>query len=129
MLNNQLGSVSDRAQDAASAAQDLRVTLANIKAGVVTKAETTITQVTSRIDAPLAKLQGLVNTYQGKATHAQDQVTSTTNTILTLLLVTAISLTLFYIIFSLGLLLLIYVCFQYIRFGRFPSLRVQVTHG
>jgi hypothetical protein len=128
-LSSQLSSVSDRAQDAAAAAQDLRVTLANIKAGVVTKAETAIKQVTARIDAPLARIQGLVNTYKAKVAQAQDRVTSSTNTVLTLLLVTAISLTLFFIIFSAGLLLLIYVCFQYIRFGRFPSLRVEVTHG
>ena len=28
------------------------------------------------------------------------------------------------IIFMVGLVLLIYVCWQYVRFGRFPSLRV-----
>jgi len=38
--------------------------------------------------------------------------------------VTAVSLTLLLIIFSAGLVLLIYVCWQYIRHGRFPSLRV-----
>jgi hypothetical protein len=128
-LNNQLSTVSDRAQDAAAAAQDLRVTLANIKAGLVTKAETTIKQVTSRIDAPLARLQGLVNKYQAKAMQAQDRVASTTNTILALFLITAIALSLFFIIFTVGLVLLIYVCWQYIRFGRFPSLRVKITQG
>jgi len=104
--------------------QDLRVTLSNIKAGAVTKAETAVMQITSRIDAPLARIQSLVNTYQAKAVQAQDRVSSTTNTILTLLLVTAVSLTLLLIIFSAGLVLLIYVCWQYIRHGRFPSLRV-----
>jgi len=123
-LSNQLGTVSDRAQEAESAVQDLRVTLANIKAGAVTKAETAVMQITSRIDAPLARIQSLVNTYQAKAVQAQDRVTSTTNTILTLLLVTALSLTLLFIIVAVALLLLIYVCWQYIRRGRFPSLRV-----
>ena len=126
-LSDQLGTVSDRAQEAQAAAQDLRVTLANIKAGVVTKAESAIMQVTSRIDAPLVRIQTLVSTYQAKATQAQDRVSSTTNTILTLLLVTALSLTLLIIIFSAGLVLLIYVCWQYIRKGRFPSLRVVVS--
>jgi len=123
-LSNQLGTVSDRAQEAESAVQDLRVTLANIKAGAVTKAETAVMQITSRIDAPLARIQSLVNTYQAKAVQAQDRVSSTTNTILTLLLVTAVSLTLLLIIVAVALLLLIYVCWQYIRRGRFPSLRV-----
>jgi hypothetical protein len=123
-LSDQLSSVSDRAQQAESAVQDLRVTLANIKAGAVTKAETAVMQVTARIDAPLARIQGLVNTYQAKAVQAQDRVTSTTNTILTLLLVTAISLTLLFIIVAVALVLLIFVCWQYIRHGRFPSLRI-----
>ena len=123
-LSNQLSSVSDRAQEAQAAAQDLRVTLANVKAGIVTKAESAVMQVTARIDTPLARIQGLVNKYQAKVTQAQERVSSTTNTILTLLLVTALSLTLLLIIFSAGLLLLIYICWQYIRKGRFPSLRV-----
>ena len=123
-LNNQLSAVSDRAQEAQSAAQDLRVTLANIKAGVVTQAETAVMQVTSRIDTPLARIQALVNTYQAKVTQAQERVSSTTNMVLTLLLVTAVSLTLLLLIFSAGLVLLIYICWQYVRFGRFPSLRV-----
>ncbi len=127
MLSNQLSSVSDRAQEAAGAAQDLRVTLANIKAGIVTKAESAVKKVTSRIDVPLARIQGLVNTYQAKATQVQERVSSTTNTILTLLLVTAVSLTLLLIIFSAGLVLLIYVCWLYVRYGRFPSLRVVST--
>ncbi len=126
-LSNQLSSVSDRAQEAAASAQDLRVTLANIKAGVVTKADSAVMRVTSRIDAPLAKIQGLVNTYQAKVTQAQERVSSTTNTILTLLLATAVSLTVLLLIFSVGLVLLIYVCWQYVRFGRFPSLRVVRT--
>ena len=123
-LNDQLSTVSDRAQQAESAVQDLRVTLANVKAGTVTKAETAVMQITSRIDAPLTRIQSLVNTYQAKGIQAQNRVTSTTNTILTWLLVSAISLTLLIIIISAGLVLLIYICWQYIRHGRFPSLRV-----
>ena len=109
--------------------QDLRVTLANIKAGVVTKAGTTIKQVTARIDAPLAKIQSLINTYQTKVTNAQDRVTSTTNTILTCLLVTAISLTILCLIVAAALLMFFLFCLQYVIHGRFPSLRVVVNKG
>lgn len=123
-LSSQLSAVSDRAQEAQAAAQDLRVTLANIKAGLVTKAETTIKKVTARIDTPLARIQDLVNTYQAKVAQAQERVTSTTNSILTWLLVLALALTVLLIIFMVGLALLIYVCWEYVRFGRFPSLRV-----
>ena len=123
-LSDQLTAISDRAQDAQSAAQDLRVTLANIKAGVVTKAETTIKQVTARIDAPLARIQSLVSTYQAKVANVQDRVTSTMNTALTWLLITAIALTILSLIVTAALLLLFLICLQYIIHGRFPSLRV-----
>jgi hypothetical protein len=124
-LSPQLSAVSDRAQEAVSAMQDLRVTLANVKAGAVTKAETAIMKITARIDAPLARIQSLVTTYQAKVVNAQGRFSSTTDTILTWLLVTAIALTLLFIIVAAALLLLIYVCWQYIRHGRFPSLHVS----
>jgi hypothetical protein len=126
-LSPQLSAVSDRAQEAVSAMQDLRVTLANIKSGAVTKAETAVMQITARIDAPLVRIQSLVNTYQGKVTNTQERVSSTTNTILTWLLVTAVALTLLCIIVAAALLLLIFVCWQYIRHGHFPSLRIATT--
>ncbi|HXZ05542.1 MAG TPA: hypothetical protein VEH81_11950, partial [Ktedonobacteraceae bacterium] len=74
-LNDQISAISNRTQQAESAVQDLRVSLADIKAGLVTKAETTVKQITARIDAPLARIQSTVNTYQAKVVNAQDRVT------------------------------------------------------
>ncbi len=128
-LSDQLVAISDRAQEAQSAMQDLQVTLANAKSGAITKVETAITQITAKIDAPLAKIQSLINTYQAKVTDAQERVTSTTNTILTLLLVLAISLTILCIIVAAALLLLFLVCLQFVIHGHFPSLRVVVNKG
>lgn len=126
-LSNELGSVSERAQEAQAAVQDLRVTLANIKAGTVIKAEAAVTQVTSRIDAALARIQAIVNTYRAKVTSTQERILSTSNTLLLLIDVLAVSLTLLLLIFAAGLVLLMYVCWQYIRTGRFPTLRVVRT--
>jgi hypothetical protein len=126
-LNNQLATISDRSQQAESATQDLRVTLANIKAGLVTKAGTTLKQVTARIDAPLAKIQSLINTYKAKVINAQNRVTSTTNTILFWHLVTTISLTILSLIVTAALLLFLLICLQYVIHGRFPSLRIVVN--
>jgi hypothetical protein len=128
-LSDQLTGISDRAQEAVSAMEDLRVTLANDKARAVTKVETTVMQITARIDAPLARIQALINTYQSKVANAQDRVTSTTNTILTWLLVTAVAVTILSLIVTAALLLLFLVCLQYILHGRFPSLRVVVDKG
>jgi hypothetical protein len=126
-LNDELGAVSQRAQEAQAAVQDLRVTLADIKAGIVTKAEAVVTQLTARIDAPLARIQATVNRYQAKVTDTQTRITSTSNTLLLLINVLAVSLTILFIIFAAGLVLLMYVCWEYVRTGRFPSLRIVRT--
>lgn len=126
-LSNELSSVSDRAQDAQAAVQDLRATLAGMKAGLATKAAAVVTQVTSRINAALAKVQAIVNKYSGKITNTQARITSTSNTILLLINVLAVSLTLLLIIFEAGLVLLMYMCWRYVRTGRFPSLRIVNT--
>ena len=67
-LSGQLSAVSERAQDAQAAVQDLRTTLAGVKTGVATTVEKAITNLTTRIDDALAQIQDTVNKYQGKAT-------------------------------------------------------------
>jgi hypothetical protein len=126
-LSNVLSSISERAQEAQTAVQDLRVTVANIKAGTVAKAGAAITHVTSRIDDALARIQDTVNKYQAKGTDTQKRMDGISNTILLLLVVGAVSLTLLLIIFEVGLVLLLYVCLLYVRTGRFPSLRVAYS--
>ena len=123
-LDAKLSSVSDRAQEARAAVQDLRTTLAGVKGGLVTKAEAVVTQLTSRINTALAQIQAIVNKYQAKVADTQARVTSASNRILTLINLLAVSLTILFIIFALGLVLLIWVCWQYVRTGHFPSLRV-----
>jgi hypothetical protein len=123
-INNQVSAVSDRVQEAQTQVQDLRVTLADMKAGVVTRGEDGITQITAKIDAPLARIQATANKYQALIAPTQDRVTSTSNTILFWIDVLAISLTLLLLIVAVALLLFLYVCWQYVRHGRFPSLRV-----
>jgi hypothetical protein len=126
-LSSQLSAVSDRAQDAQAAVQDLRTTLAGVKTGVATTVEKAITNLTTRIDAPLAQIQDTVNKYQGKVTNTQDRFTSISNRVLLLLNLSAVLLTLFLIIIVVGHVLLLYVCWQYVRRGRFPTLRVVIT--
>ena len=116
-----------RAQEAQAALQDLRVTLAQKRAGLEPKAEAVVMQLTSRIDAPLAQIQAIVNKYQAKVTDTQTRITSASNTLLLMINVLTVSLTILFIIFAAGLVLLMYVCWQYIRHGRFPSLRISET--
>ncbi len=123
-LSPQLGAGSDCAQAAVSAMQGLRVTLANIKAGGVTKAETAVMQITARIDAPLARIQALMSTYQGMVANAQNRVTRAMDMILTWLLVSAIALTLLFLNVALALMLLRRLLAVYSPWT-FPSLRIE----
>ena len=128
-FSDQLIAISNRAQEAQSAVQDLQTTLANIKSGAITKAETAVTKITARIDTPLARIQTTINAYQAKVSNAQGRVTSTTNTILTWLLVFAISWTILCLVVAAALLLFFWFCLQFVIHGRFPSLRVVVKKG
>ena len=125
-LNNELGAVSERAQEAQTAAQDLRTTVADVKAGIVTNAQEAVTNLTTRIDAALAKIQATVNKYQATVTHTHARVVSTRDTALLLIVLSAVSLTIILAAFAAGQLLLIYLCWRYVRTGRFPSLRVTL---
>ncbi len=126
-LSGALSGVSDRAQEAQTAVQDLRTTVANVKAGTVTKAEEAVTNLTGRIDAALARIQATVNKYQATVTNAQARVVSTRETVLTLHVVASVSLTIILLAFAAGQVLLIYLCWLYVRTGRFPSLRIKLT--
>ncbi len=123
-LTDQLSAVSDRAQEAQTAVQDLQSSLADVKSGLVTTVAAAVTQRTARIDAALARIQDAVNTYQATVTRTQQRVTKTSNAVLLLIDVGTVSLTLLFIIFATGLVLLMWVCWQFIRTGHFPSLRV-----
>jgi len=65
--------------------------------------------------------------YQAKVAHTIMQISTTSNNLLLLIDALAVSLMLLYLIFAAGLVLLIYSCWQYVRTGRFPSLRVEIT--
>jgi hypothetical protein len=98
-----------------------------VKAGLVTTVVGAVTQRTARIDAALARIQGTVNTYQSTVTSTQKRVTAISNAILLLIDVGVVSLTLLFIIFAVGMVLLMWVCWQFVRTGHFPSLRVAIA--
>ncbi len=123
-LTDQLSAVSDRAQEAQAAVQDLQSSLADVKSGLVTTVTAAVTQRTATIDAALVRIQDAVNTYQATVTRTQQRVTATSNAVLLLIDVGTVSLTLLFIIFAIGLVLLMWVCWQFVRTGHFPSLRV-----
>ena len=63
----------------------------------------------------------------GTVTHAQDRIVSTSNTILLLIDLSTVLLTLFLLMFAAGQALLMYLCWRYVRTGRFPTLHVTLS--
>lgn len=126
-LNDQLDSVSQRAQDAQAAFQDLHASLARIKQNAVTNAGAAITKVSARISNALMQVQALVKKYQTKVTDTLARVTSVSTMILTMINLLAVTLSILFIICAVALVLLVFFCWQYVRHGRFPSLRISIT--
>lgn len=126
-LNNALSALSERAQEIRAEVQGLSAMVADVKAGIVAKAQTAITNLTGKIDAALVKVQQTISKYQTTVTHTQDRIVSTSNTALFLISLSAVLLTLFSLMFAAGQALLTYVCWRYVRTGRFPTLRVTLA--
>ncbi len=126
-LNDELGAVSQRAQDAQAALQDLRVRLEGVKANLVSGAGAVLRQVTTRINTALTGIKALVNKYQTRVANAQTRVTEAANMLLLLVTLSEVAMTILFIISIVGLGLLISFCWQYVRRGHFPSLHVQAT--
>jgi hypothetical protein len=124
-LPDELGSVSVHAQEAQTDVQDLRVTLAGMKAGLVARGEAAVTELTTSIDAALARIQAIVNKYQATVTSMLARISTTSNTLHLLINVLTVALTILFVIFAVGLVLLVYAYWKYVRTGRFPSLRVE----
>lgn len=126
-LNGALSALSERVQAVQTAVQDLSATLADVKAGIVAKAQVALMNMTSKIDAALAQVQQTVNKYKATVAHGQDRIVSISKTAFLLTNLSAVLLTLFSLMFALGQALLIYVCWLYVRTGHFPTLRVSLT--
>ena len=89
------------------AVQNLQTSLSDVKSGLVTTLVTAVTQRTARIDTALARIQDTANTNQATVMRTQKRVTSTSNAVLLPIDVGTVTLTLLFIIFAIGLVLLL----------------------
>jgi hypothetical protein len=123
-LTDELSAVSERVQAAQNDAQDLRAAIAEARAGASANFVAAVTAQTIKIDNGLAQIQATVARQQATLAQRQQQVTDLSNTLLSAINLIVILLTVLFLVFVAGQVLLIYVCWQYVRTGRFPSLRV-----
>jgi hypothetical protein len=119
-----LSAVSERAEAAQSDAQELRAAIAEARAGVSANLVAAVTARTIKIDNGLAQIQAAVAKHQTTLAQRQQQVTDLANMLLRTINLAVVLLTVLFLVFAAGQVLLIYICWQYVRTGRFPSLRV-----
>ena len=123
-LTDELSAVSERVEAAQSDAQELRTAIAEARAGASANLVAAVTARTIKIDNGLAQIQATLTRHQTSLAQRQQQVTDLSNTLLRTINLVVVLLTVLFLVFAAGQVLLIYVCWQYVRTGRFPALRV-----
>lgn len=122
-LTDELSALSDRVEAAQNDAQDLRAAVAEARSDASARFVGTVTAGTSKIDAGLAQISATAATHQGAVAQRQQQVADLADTLLLAINLLVVLLSVLFLLFAAGQVLLIYVCWQYVRAGRFPSLR------
>jgi predicted nucleic acid-binding Zn-ribbon protein len=123
-LTDELSTVSERVEAAQNDAQELRATITEARAGASANLVAAVTARTIAIDNGLAQIQAAMGKQQATLAQRQQQVSDLSDTLLRAINLLVLLLTVLFLVFAAGQVLLIYVCWQYIRAGRFPSLRV-----
>ena len=123
-LTDELSAFSERVETAQSDAQELRAAIAEARAGASANLVAAVTARTIAIDNVLAQIQAAMAKQQATLAQRQQQVTDLSDTLLRAINLLVVLLTVLFLVFAAGQVLLIYICWQYIRAGRFPSLRV-----
>jgi predicted nucleic acid-binding Zn-ribbon protein len=123
-LTDKLSTVSERVEAAQSDTQELRAAITEARAGASANLVAAVTARTIAIDNGLAQIQAAMGKQQATLAQRQQQVSDLSDTLLRAINLLVLLLTVLFLVFAAGQVLLIYVCWQYIRAGRFPSLRV-----
>jgi septal ring factor EnvC (AmiA/AmiB activator) len=123
-LTDELSAASERFDAAQSDVQELRASIAEARAAASANLVAAVTARTIKIDNALAQIQTTTASNQATLAQKQQHVTELSDTLLRAINLLVLSLTALFLVFAAGQVLLIYVCWQYIRAGRFPSLRV-----
>jgi predicted nucleic acid-binding Zn-ribbon protein len=126
-LTDELSAASERVDAAQSDVQELRAAIAETRAAASASLVAAVTARTIKIDNALAQIQTTAASHQATLAERQQRVTDLADTLLRAINLLVLSLTALFLVLAAGQVLLIYVCWQYVRAGRFPSLRL--AHG
>jgi hypothetical protein len=125
-LSNELGAVSERVNTAQSDVQELRIAIDQARTAVSVNLVAAVTARTIKIDNVMAQIKSTTVKYQAMVAQKREQVTDLSRRLLRVINLLVLSLTGLFLVVAAGQVLLIYIFWQYVRRGRFPSLRVLV---
>ena len=123
-FTDELSAVSERVGGAQSDVQQLRSVIDEAKTAASANLVAAVTARTAKIDNALTQIKATAVKFQETVAQKQQRVTNLSNTLLRAINLLVLSLTALFLVVAAGQILLIYVCWQYVRRGRFPLLRV-----
>jgi hypothetical protein len=121
---DEISAVSERVAAAQIDVQELRAAIDDTRTAASANLGAAIMVRTTKIDNVLAQIKATAINYQARVVQKQQRVTDLSHTLLRIINVLVLSLTAIFLLVAAGQVLLIYVCWQYVRRGRFPLLRV-----
>ena len=123
-LDNVLSTVSERIEAAQSDLQELRVAIDEARTTASANVVAAVTSRTTKIDNVLAQIKSTAVKFQATVEQKQQQVADLSRTALLAINLLVVSLTALFLVGAAGQVVLMSVCWQYTRRGRFPSLHV-----
>ena len=123
-FGDELRAVSERVDAVQSDVQEFRVAIDEARTGVSSNLVAAATTRTTKIDSVLAQIKSTVMKYKAAVAQKRQQVTDVSHRMLRAINLLVLLLTALFLVTAAGQVLLIYVCWQYVRLGRLPLLRV-----
>lgn len=123
-LGDELSTVSERVDAAQTDVQELRAALEEARTIASANLVAALTERTTKIDNRLAQIKSVAVKFQATVEQKQQQLTDLARRVLRAINLLVLSLSMLFLVMAAGQVLLIYVCWQYVRRGKFSSLRV-----
>jgi len=123
-FGDELSTVSQRIDAAQAKVQELRDAIDQARAGAAANLIAAVVTRTTRINDALTQIKSSTIKYQAAVAHKRQQVTKLSQRLSLAITLLVLLLTAFFLTVAAGQLLLIYLCWQYLRRGSLSSLRI-----
>lgn len=117
---DELSAVSERVAAAQNDVQQLRAAIDEARTAASANLVAAVTARTTKIDNALTQIKAIAVKYQATVVQKQQRVTDLSRTLQRIINLLVLLLTALFVVIATGQVLLIYVCWQYVRTGRFP---------